>query len=144
MKQLEMTRQFDASQERLFACFTSAQALEQWFGPGAMTIPQASADFRPGGRYRIVMREPDGGEEYVVGGQYLRIDAPNLIEMDWKWEHGEVVSRVLLEFLALDDGRSELRLTHTGFEEQSDADAHKDGWTGGLENLRSHLAKAVA
>lgn len=143
MKQLELKRQFDASAERLFDCFASAEALEQWFGPGAMTIPQAQADFRVGGRYRIVMRETTG-EEYIVGGQYLRIERPELIEMDWKWEHGEVTSRVLLEFRDLGDQRSELALHHSGFEDQSDADAHTDGWTGGLDNLRTHLARATA
>lgn len=139
---LHITRHFDAPRERLFDAFASADQMKHWFCPGDMTVPEAQAEFREGGRYRVAMSGEEG--DFVVGGQYLKIDRPNRIEMDWKWEHGQVVSHVTLEFRDAPGGGSELELTQTGFEEASDRDAHGEGWHGSLEKLDRHVTRAAA
>jgi len=64
-----MTRTFNAPPARIFACFTSKEEWNGWAGsreaPGEITLLEP----RVGGRYRMVMRRPDG-VEMAVGGVF--------------------------------------------------------------------------
>ncbi len=54
------TRIFDAPRELVFAAFTDARHLAQWWGPDGFTITTREIDVRPGGIWRLVMHGPDG------------------------------------------------------------------------------------
>lgn len=76
MKQtVELTRVFEAPRERVFAAWTQARHLAQWFSPKGFTIPSCEADARPGGEFRLVMRSPDG-KDYRVHGSFREVEAP--------------------------------------------------------------------
>lgn len=60
MYELQMQQQFKASQDQLFDACCNVDAIKRWFAPGEMTVPEAQADVRIGGRYRVVMQESDG------------------------------------------------------------------------------------
>lgn len=53
-------REFDAPRELVFAAWTDAKHLAQWWGPNGFTTTTSSFDFRPGGIWRFVMHGPDG------------------------------------------------------------------------------------
>ena len=68
-RQITDERTFAAPAEAIFDAWTSAEGLRRWWpaGPGWDT-PVAEVDVRVGGRLRLVMRAPDGGELGGEGG----------------------------------------------------------------------------
>jgi uncharacterized protein YndB with AHSA1/START domain len=66
------SRWFAATPERCFQAFRDPAQLARWWGPAGFTNTVPEFDFRPGGRWRIVMRGPDG-TEYPNESQFLEI-----------------------------------------------------------------------
>ena len=57
---LTLERDFDAARERVFAAFSSCDAISKWYGPAGWTVPACDMDFRPGGVWLVAMRAPAG------------------------------------------------------------------------------------
>jgi uncharacterized protein YndB with AHSA1/START domain len=137
---LTITRRYGAPREAVFRAFTDPQVLKQWFAPSDdFSVPVAAAELRAGGRYRIVMRSPDG-EEHRVGGVYREIEAPRRLVFTWAWESTpERESLVTIE-LKEAGGGTELVLTHERFADAETRDKHQQGWEGCLARLTKVLA----
>jgi uncharacterized protein YndB with AHSA1/START domain len=71
-----VTRMFDAPHELVFKAWTDPELMAQWFAPEPLTVPRAEIDLRVGGRFTLVMRDPDGNE-FPSTGVYLEVDEPN-------------------------------------------------------------------
>lgn len=69
---LTLVREFDASPDKVWRCWTEAELLKQWFAPAPVTTPTVELDVRPGGSSLIVMRLPDG-MEMPNRGVYLEV-----------------------------------------------------------------------
>lgn len=143
---LKITRRFRAPRERVFAAFTTAEAIQQWFGCGPPHVIECSADFRVGGSYRTRSYNPETSKAVTAVGVYREITPPTKIVYTWKWENDEdwadCESLVTFEFIALDD-ETELRLTQTGFPSEDSCQKHNYGWNGCLEKLDAVLAGAA-
>jgi uncharacterized protein YndB with AHSA1/START domain len=59
-REIVTTRLIDAPRELVFAAWTEAKHVGQWFGPDGFTTITHSMDVRPGGVWRFTMRGPDG------------------------------------------------------------------------------------
>ncbi len=144
---LNLTRRFKAPCERVFAAFSTAEAIQQWFGPGPVKVMECSADFRVGGQYRIKAVNPENSNAVVVVGVYREITPSSKIVYTWKWEEDEdwtdCESLVTFEFKAVGD-ETELHLTQTGFPSDDSRQKHTHGWTGCLDKLDAVLAGAPA
>ena len=81
------------------------------------------------------MHDSDENSNHIVGGEYKQIIKNKRLEFTWQWEGNPMVTKVCVTFDALDDGRSELQLTHSEFAEQVACDKHEMGWGGCLANL---------
>ena len=57
---LVLRRVMKAPPERVFSAWIEPERLARWFGPTGFTCPEQQVDARPGGRYRITMRSPEG------------------------------------------------------------------------------------
>jgi len=142
-----ITRTFAAPRELVFAAFTDAQHLAQWWGPEGFTTPDAAADVRPGGTLHLDMHGPDG-TVYHGGGTYHEIIAPERL----------VFSTTILG--AADETLAEFRNTLTFVERNGQTDltltirqiyvsavvAHhvagmKEGWTSSLVCLARYLER---
>src|SRR4051812_31454033 len=66
---LTIKRRFDAAPEKVFSAWTDPEKVKRWMGPGAVEVLRTEGDPRAGGRYRWVMKSPDG-EEHDVSGIY--------------------------------------------------------------------------
>ncbi|MGE3850905.1 MAG: SRPBCC domain-containing protein [Planctomycetota bacterium] len=67
----QISRVFDAPRELVYRTWTDPVHLARWWGPRIMTA-WCNADVRPGGRYRLVMVDPAGGE-YPMTGVYQEV-----------------------------------------------------------------------
>jgi uncharacterized protein YndB with AHSA1/START domain len=132
-----MRRHFSAPVEKLYRAWCDPLQIGKWFGPGAMTVPEASVDLRVGGRYRVVMVKADQSR-HVVGGEYLQISENALLRFSWRWEGSPVATEVELRFAAHGEG-SELQLIHRQFGETDARDKHIQGWNGSLDNLAKFI-----
>ena len=57
---LVITRVLDAPRPLVFACWTDARQLAQWWGPRGFTVVSCEADVRVGGAWRVETRSPEG------------------------------------------------------------------------------------
>ena len=74
-RQITITRVFDAPRSVVFAAWTDAAQLAQWWGPKGFTNPVCEIDARVGGAIRIHMRAPDGAI-YPMDGEIREIVPP--------------------------------------------------------------------
>ena len=70
-----ITRRFDAPPEAVFQAWTDPEIVKLWWAPHALGMSMASceAEVRVGGRYRYVLRTPDG-ETIAFSGEYRQIE----------------------------------------------------------------------
>jgi uncharacterized protein YndB with AHSA1/START domain len=136
---LVITRTLPASAARIFAAWTTADIIKQWFCPNEnMSITAAEIDPRAGGDYRIVMENKEG-EIHSPSGTYKTIVANEKLAFTWKWADSELITRVTIELKELGENETELTLTHEGFPDADLSDRHNDGWTGCLDRLQELL-----
>ncbi len=74
MRELIVTRIFDAPRELVFAAFTG-DGIEEWWGPDGFTTTTSERNVTPGGLWRFVMHGPDG-TDYDNAVVYDEIVAP--------------------------------------------------------------------
>jgi len=59
-REIVLARVINAPRELVFAAWSDAQHLPQWFGPAGFKIETHEIDVRVGGRWRFDMIAPDG------------------------------------------------------------------------------------
>ncbi len=72
-------RVLNAPRELVYAAFTEAEHLAQWWGPQGWTMPVCDMDLRTGGRWHYCMRSPDGDMESWGISIFQEIDPPEKI-----------------------------------------------------------------
>jgi uncharacterized protein YndB with AHSA1/START domain len=84
-RELVLTRVFDAPKGLVFEAFTTPDLLRRWYGPPGWSFDLCEIDLRVGGRWRYVMRKPDGK---TVGqhGVYREIASGERIVNTESWE----------------------------------------------------------
>ncbi len=138
---LRLSRRFDAPREEVFDAWTDPEVLRQWWAAQpTWDTPVAHVDARPGGRYRLSMRDTDSGEEHTLVGEYTEVERPERLAYTWTWEgdpelmSGSERSLVVVDFVDA-GGATEVVLRHSGFAGGHIRDLHADGWKGCLDNL---------
>ena len=146
MSVLRLTRTFAAPRERVFAAWTEPEVLRTWWAARHGWATSAVAvDLRPGGSYRLSMRDPLADDEYTVSGEYLEVAPPERLRYTWTWEgeaeimRGSEATVVTVDFVA-DGETTEVTVTHEGFADDRIAGLHREGWTACLDNLERALA----
>ena len=107
-REIVMTRVFDAPRDLVFEAHTSCEHTTKWWGPRGYEIVGCEIDFRPGGKWRMVHRAPDG-EEYGFHGEYREIVAPESIT--WTFEFEGAPGQVSVETLTLEEHDGKTTLT---------------------------------
>ncbi len=108
--EIQMTRVFDAPRDLVFEAHSSAEHMKNWWGPRKYEVVSAEVDFRPGGKWRIVHRGPDG-EEYGFLGEYREIVRPERIT--WTFEFEGWPGQVAVETMTLEEQNGKTTLTAT-------------------------------
>lgn len=76
--EIRMSRVFDAPRDLVFEAHTSCEHMSKWWGPRRYEVSSCDIDFRPGGRWRIVLRGTEG-DEHAFYGEYREIVRPERI-----------------------------------------------------------------
>jgi uncharacterized protein YndB with AHSA1/START domain len=110
-REIVIARVVDADRETAFEAWTDPAQIVEWFGPEGFRIESHEADIRAGGVWRFDMVAPDG-TRFSNRMDYLRVNAPNLIEV----EHGQDIEndpdsfRLLVTFDEQDNGKTVVTL----------------------------------
>lgn len=59
---IELIREVDVPPELVWRAWTTPELVTQWFAPKPFETPVCEIDLRPGGKFRTVMRSPEGDE----------------------------------------------------------------------------------
>ncbi|HEY4199777.1 MAG TPA: SRPBCC family protein [Devosiaceae bacterium] len=96
-----ITRTFEAPRALVFLCYSKPDLVRRWLGPPDWTMPVCDIDFRVGGKWRYVLKSPDGSMEMGFGGVYREIAAPTRIVntelYDHDWTGGETLASATFE-----------------------------------------------
>ena len=160
-KPFVISRTFNAPRETVFDAFTNPEGMKKWWGPKGFVMLASKMDLRVGGTYHYGMRGPDGT---AMWGKfvYREIVRPERIVFvnSFSNENGDVTRHPMaldwpLEMLTtftFEDVGGKTKLTTTSVAlNASDAeratfsanhDSMTQGWTGTLDQLEAHLAKA--
>lgn len=82
-REIVLTRVVDAPRSLVWRIWTEPDEVPHWWGPTGFTTLTQEMDVRPGGRWRFVMRGPDG-RDYPNLITYLEVEAPARIV----YQHG--------------------------------------------------------
>jgi uncharacterized protein YndB with AHSA1/START domain len=149
--ELVITRTLNAPPELVFEAMTSAEHVPHWYGCDLMKMVVCEIDLRVGGKWRYVLRMPDGSE-HGFHGEYRVIEAPHRLVSTENYEPigpgHEMVATVTLEEK---NGRTLFR-NHLVYPTKMDRDGHlSSGMETGmqeamsrLDDISANLAKARA
>lgn len=135
-KSLEISRTVHARPERVFAAWTEPDQIVQWWGPHGVTCTEAHVDLKPGGRYRLANRQPDGQVMWITG-TYDRVEPPHLLQYTWTSEpitEDSDYSLVRVTFEECADGTL-VTVSHTNISTATAREMYLGGWTGCLAGL---------
>jgi uncharacterized protein YndB with AHSA1/START domain len=74
-REIVLLRLFNAPRSLVFDALTKPELLERWFGPHGWSLVVCEVDLRVGGRWRFVVRGPDGAD-MGMRGVYREIAPP--------------------------------------------------------------------
>jgi uncharacterized protein YndB with AHSA1/START domain len=137
---LQFNRRIPATASQIFEAWTNPELLKAWFAPGNMTVPAFDRDLRPGGAYRIEMKEaaaPQSSATTIVArGVYTWLVPARQLSYTWSgsWDPAEE-SHVTLSLFEEPSGTT-LTLDHIGFHTDQSMQAHCYGWQSSLAKLR--------
>jgi uncharacterized protein YndB with AHSA1/START domain len=138
---LTITRRLRASPQKVYAAWTHAENLIQWFAaqakPGSV---KADLDVRVGGRYRISFTNQDNDEYHEVGGLYREVVPDARLQFTWAWHSTpERESLVTIEFKP-DAGGTLMIFQQEQFADQAARDSHERGWNKFFDVLEKHFS----
>src|SRR5436190_16357911 len=99
---LNMTRVVPASRRDVFRAMTDAGELAQWWGPRGFTTARVDLDPRPGGKLLIEMQPPQG-EAFKLSGEFLQVEAPQLLTYTFRWDPPDPDDRETVVTLSLEE-----------------------------------------
>jgi uncharacterized protein YndB with AHSA1/START domain len=116
-REWSLSRDVSAPRELVFKAWIVPSLVARWWGPEGFTTPVCDIDPRPGGAYRIVLRDP-AGAEYPLKGIYLEVAEPERIVMTEAWdEHPPEWQKMLRDLHEGDDEPAQEALTTVTFDE---------------------------
>ena len=155
-EEVTITRIFDAPRELVWKAWTQPERVMRWWGPKTFTTPVSKIDLRTGGEYLNCMRAPDG-KDYWSRGVFREIKKPerlvmtdsfadaegNIVPASYYGMSGDWPLEMLVTMtLEEHEGKTRLRLRHSGLEDFSDEDLDnlQQGWNESFDKLDEALA----
>lgn len=154
--EVEVTREFDAPIERVWAAWVEPDGLRQWWGPVGFSCPRAEADVRVGGRIVVTMRAPQewGGFEQHSAWTITELQAPTRLAYVFEFvdsdgagitpgEAGIPMSGVPdrgeheIDLVELSGGRTRMHMVEHGYTDAESRDLSRAGLEECLDKMAS-------
>jgi len=84
-REIVMTRVINAPRRLVFEAVSKCEHLKHWWGPRRHTMSSCELDFRPGGKWRFVLKGPNG-REYGFRGEIREIVPPERVVQTFEFE----------------------------------------------------------
>jgi uncharacterized protein YndB with AHSA1/START domain len=147
---LHLSRVFPAPRALVFKAWTTAEHMQRWFSPEGLTVPHATIEFRPGGRFEICMRMP-GGQEYWSRGAFGEIVENERLSFTCDVMHGSekpsfhVVTHVMFEDVE-GGARMSVEQSYEIFDGSAEAaiGGASEGWRTTLDRLGREVERIKA
>ncbi len=148
-KQIKIQRNFQAPKDLVWAAWTEADLLDQWWAPKPYEAKTISLDFKEGGRWFYYMLSPAGEKHYCLF-DYETISHENYFTgldsfCNEKGEANDTKPRVHWNNTFTSTGNATLVEVLLSFKQLEDLEGiiemgFKEGFTMGLENLDQYIA----
>ena len=138
---MQIAHRFDAPPGAVWRAWTDPAEVRTWWGsdPDGV-VTSAELGVRVGGRFAISFRDP-GGDQHTSRGEYLRVEAPTVLEFTWSWDSEPGLrSRVTVELAAAEDGAATLMRFVHGELRGGSAHDYDPGWRRTFGKLDRALA----
>jgi len=136
---LHLTRTFKASAKQVFEARTRPEIMSRWMAPDPQMSCEVTGEAKLGGEYRVVMTMADG-EKHIAFGAYKEFVPPKRLVLSWSWENSATRDTLITVDLEEKGGITEMRFTHSRFQNSSARDDHQKGWMGCFARLEQELA----
>jgi uncharacterized protein YndB with AHSA1/START domain len=147
-REVVLVREFDAPRDLMFRLWTEPGHVARWWGPHDFSNPVCEMDVRPGGKYRIVMRAPNG-QEFPCEGAYIDVVRPERLVFSNNAVGGDgatVLEGLTTVLFAEKGGKTTLTLRTRAKAVVDFARAYltgmETGWTQSLEKLSEEVERA--
>jgi uncharacterized protein YndB with AHSA1/START domain len=104
-REVVLTRIFDAPRALVFDALTTPELLKRWYGPTGWSLVICDIDLCVGGRWRYVVRRPDG-KEIGQKGVYREIVRGERIVNTESWEDWNAGETLVTTILTENDGKT--------------------------------------
>ena len=137
-REIAFTRSFNAPRDLVFETHSSCEHMSNWWGPRKYEIASCEIDFRPGGKWRIVHRGPDG-EEFGFHGEFREIARPERIA--WTFEFEGMPGHVSVDTITFEERDGVTTITGRSlFDSKEDRDGMlQSGMEGGMVETYERL-----
>jgi uncharacterized protein YndB with AHSA1/START domain len=132
-------RRINAAPAKIYQAWTDPQQMMRWYAPANADTLRAETDARVGGRFRVLMRTPDG-EEHDVSGVYREVVPDEKLVFTWQWRSKLEWESLVTVTLKRDGDATILTLTHEQLPDEAERDGHRNGWTGAIDKLERLVA----
>ena len=152
IKELTITRIFDAPRELVWKAWTEPDSFKKWWGPIGFTAPACQIDFRVGGNYLSCMMSPEGKDYWTTGTYQEIIPLERIVYTDsFSDDKGNIVPATYYAMSAdfplemkvtvtFEDynGKTEMTLRHEGLPPDIISEC-RTGWSQSFEKLADSL-----
>jgi uncharacterized protein YndB with AHSA1/START domain len=136
---LTLQRRINTSPARIYSAWTEPSQIVKWMHPGNTDVIYVEMDVRVGGRFRLIMRAPDG-EEHDVSGTFREVVRDEKLVYTWAWHSTPERESLVTLALRRDGELTLLTLKHEQFFDETARDNHEGGWNQALDGLERHFA----
>jgi uncharacterized protein YndB with AHSA1/START domain len=142
-KEIVITRTFNAPRRLVFEAWTKPEHVRQWYGMRPLKMTVCEIDLSVGGRWRYVLRSPDGSE-HGFGGEYKEITPPERLVYSESYEGMPGHESLVTVSFEEQDGTTTLT-SRMLYQTKEDRDGHvasgmEPGMRETLGRLEQHLA----
>ncbi len=110
--EIQVTRVFDFPRRLVFEAYTSPEHVRRWWGCRHFTMTVCDMDFRPGGAWRYVLREPEG-QEHPFKGIYREIVPPERLVYTFIYDVEMIRDHEALETVTFEECDGKTTVTST-------------------------------
>jgi uncharacterized protein YndB with AHSA1/START domain len=139
--EIAIVRRFDAPRARVFESWVDAESLGAWFAPEGFTVTSCAMDARPGGRWQVAYRSPEG-LVFTESGEICELEPPARLVLTLTQVDGEGRSgpRTVVTVTFEERGaQTEMGFRQTGFEPGPRRDGNAEGWLSCFRRLDAQL-----